>query len=182
MKWVGPAFVAVVAFVSCFGAGMGANVSAGNRRGARPLHYASDGNPATARFNDAGQRDVIRIVVAHGADPNAVDKSGVALLHRAVRGRCAGAVEELLLAGSDPRMKNRAGSTPLHLAVQDTRRGGSGRPESRAAQEEIVRILLAHGARVDDRDGRGQESLGHHRFIEIPLSPALSSSSTSSSP
>lgn len=123
--------------------GLGANVSAVNRRGAQPLHYACDGNPTGRHFHEARQREVIRILVEGGADPNAVDKSGVAPIHRAVRCRCAGAVEELLLAGADPRRTNRSGSTPLHLASRDTGRGGTGLPESRAAQQRIIEILRA---------------------------------------
>jgi hypothetical protein len=134
----------------------GANVSATNRRGAQPIHYASDGGPDADRSDGRDQIAVIATLVKHGADPNAIDSSGVAPIHRAVRCRCAGAVEALLTAGADPRLKNGSGSTPLHLAVQDTGRSGAGSPESRAAQIIIVRLLLAHGARVDDRDGRGR--------------------------
>jgi hypothetical protein len=134
----------------------GAKVSAANRRGAQPIHYASDGGPTAGRSNDRDQIDVIQALVKHGADPNAADKSGVAPIHRAVRCRCLGAVEALLAAGADSRLKNGSGSTPLHLAVLDTGRGGAGRPESRDAQIRIVRILLSHGARLDDRDARGK--------------------------
>src|SRR5256885_12225037 len=40
-------------------------------------------------------------------------------LHRAVRTRCAAAVQCLLRAGADPLMKNKPGSTAFHLAVQN---------------------------------------------------------------
>jgi hypothetical protein len=134
----------------------GAKVSAANRRGAQPIHYACDGGPTAGRSNDRDQGAVIQALVKHGADVNAVDKSGVAPIHRAVRCRCSGAVEALLASGADSRLRNGSGSTPLHLAVLDTGRGGSGRPESRDAQITIVRILLSHGARLDDRDARGK--------------------------
>jgi len=134
----------------------GANVSAANRRGAQPIHYASDGGPTAGRSNEQDQADVIRALVNHGADPNAVDKSGVAPIHRGVRCRCSSAVEALLANGADPRLRNGSGSSPLHLAVLDTGRGGSGLPESRDAQIQIIRVLLSHGARFDDRDYRGR--------------------------
>ena len=134
----------------------GANVSAANRRGAQPIHYASDGGPTAGRSNEQDQADVIRDLIHAGAEPNAPDKNGVAPIHRAVRCRCSAAVDALLDNGADPRLRNGSGSTPLHLAVLDTGRGGSGLPESRNAQIQIIQMLLTHGARVDDRDSRGK--------------------------
>jgi hypothetical protein len=49
-----------------------------------------------------------------------------------------------------------AGSTPLHLAVQTTGRGGSGSPHAREQQADIIRLLLERGAKATDRDGRGR--------------------------
>ena len=40
---------------------------------------------------------------------------------------------------------NKNGSTPMQLATKMTGRGGSGSPEAKAQQEEIVRILELHG-------------------------------------
>jgi ankyrin repeat protein len=136
--------------------GCGARVAAANRRGAQPLHYASEGNPTSGRSNDDDQAAVIRALVSHGADPNALDRSGVAPIHRAVRCRRPAALEALLAGGANPRLRNGSGSTPLHLAVLDTGRIGGGLPESREAQRRVIRILLAHGATPDDRDSRGR--------------------------
>lgn len=130
----------------------GADCRARNRRGAQPLHYAADAN----RVSPDAQADTIAYLIAAGADPNARDNSGVAPLHRAVRTRSTAAVRALLNGGADPRQRNDAGSTPLHLAVQTTGRGGSGSPEARDEQAAIVTLLLAKGARVKDRDGRGR--------------------------
>ena len=113
---------------------MGADVGARNRRGAQPLHYA-DAQAAT-----------VTCLIQAGADPNATDKSGVAPLHRAVRTRSAAAVQALLDGGADAGRTNKTGSTPMQLATWTTGRGGSGSPESRAQQEEIVRLLQRHGA------------------------------------
>src|SRR2546422_4558515 len=43
--------------------------------------------------------------------------------HRAVRTRSLAAVRALVDGGADSRRPNKAGSTPLHLAVQTTGRG-----------------------------------------------------------
>ena len=50
----------------------GANGRVKNRRGAEPLHYASDSNRSEPR----AQADVIEYLISIGADPSAVDKSG----------------------------------------------------------------------------------------------------------
>ena len=134
----------------------GANISARNRRGAAPLHYAADGVPESRNWNPQAQAETIALLINAGADPNALDKSGVAPLHRAVRQRCPAAVDSLLRNGAGVRLKNRSGSTPLHLAVQNTGRGGTGSPESKALQREIIEQLLKSGADIEDRDGRGK--------------------------
>lgn len=133
-----------------------ADVSAVNRRGAQPLHYAADGGPGARHWNPGAQGEMIALLIHHGADPNALDKSGVAPLHRAVRQRCLGAVEALLRNRSHVRLQNKGGSTPLHLAVQNTGRGGTGSPEAREMQRQIIIHLLEAGANPEDRDGKGK--------------------------
>ena len=125
---------------------IGADVRASNRRGAQPLHYAVDGVPGSGRWNPRAQAATISYLVEMGADPNATDRSGVTPLHRAVRTRCAAAVRALLDGGADPRRKNKNGSTPIKLATQHTGRGGSGSPDSKAQQAEILRLLEPYGA------------------------------------
>jgi hypothetical protein len=124
----------------------GADVGARNRRGAEPLHYAADGIPGSPTWSPGAQAATVTGLIEAGADPNATDKSGVTPLHRAVRNRCAAAVNALLDGGADARRQNKSGSTPMQLAIWTTGRGGSGSPESRAEQEEILRLLERHGA------------------------------------
>jgi hypothetical protein len=119
----------------------GADVGARNRRGAEPLHYAADGGPNRSTWDPAAQAATIACFIEAGANPNALDKSGVAPLHRAVRNRCAAAVRALLAGGADPHLANKSGSTPLALATQATGRGGSGSTEAKREQVEIVRLL-----------------------------------------
>jgi ankyrin repeat protein len=131
----------------------GARCRARNRRGAEPLHYAADAN----RWNPAAQAETIEYLLSIGADPNALDRSGVAPLHRAVRTRSLPAVRALVDGGANPKQRNKSGSTPMHLAVQTTGRGGSGSQEARQQQAGIVRLLLERGARPTDEDGHGKQ-------------------------
>src|SRR5262245_53786280 len=57
---------------------MGGDVRARNRRGAEPLHYAADGSPGSRFWNPTAQAATVTCLIQAGADPNALDKSGVA--------------------------------------------------------------------------------------------------------
>jgi hypothetical protein len=119
----------------------GADVRARNRRKDEPLHAAACGNPGSNFWNPAAQAATIVCLVEAGADPNAVNMDGATPLHKAVRTRCALAVRTLLDCGANPRLANKSGSTPMLLAHETTGRGGSGSPEAKAQQQEIVRML-----------------------------------------
>jgi hypothetical protein len=62
-------------------------------------------------------------------------------LHRAVRTRCAAAVEALLARGANPRLRNKGGSTPPDLAGLTTGRGGSGTAAAKEQQREILKLF-----------------------------------------
>jgi ankyrin repeat protein len=126
--------------------GMRADVRARNRRGAEPLHAAAVGMPGSRTWDPHAQAATIACLIEAGADPNAIDKSGVTPLHRAVRTRCGAAVKLLLDHGADVQRRNKSGSTPMLLAIENTGRGGAGSPEAKAQQQEIVRLLEEHGA------------------------------------
>jgi len=134
----------------------GADISARNRLGAQPLHYAMAGGPATPTWDPAKQSKCISFLISKGADPNSHSKHGAAPLHQAARHRCALAAATLLQCGANVRLKNLQGSTPLHLAVQNTGRGGSGSDEAKEQQKEIIELLLKHGARASDKDANGK--------------------------
>ena len=99
---------------------------------------------------------MIAYLIEQGADPDAIDMSGVAPLHRAVRTRSAEAVEALIENGANPRLRNKSGSTPLHLAVQNTGKSNSGSDAAKDEQRQIIALLLKHGASPADVDAKGR--------------------------
>jgi hypothetical protein len=119
----------------------GADVRAKNRRGAEPLHAAVIGEPDAASWDPVRQREIILFLIEAGADPDATATGGVTPLHRAVRNRCAAAVEVLLGAGADPRLPNDRGSTAADLATWTTGRGGTGSNAAKAEQRRILELL-----------------------------------------
>src|SRR5206468_4377297 len=115
-----------------------------------------DGSPGAEYWDPAAQREVVTYLIKAGADPNALDKSGVAPLHRAVRTRSSGAVSALIKNGADSTLINKSGSTPLHLAVQNTGRSDSGSDAAKDGQRRIISLLLEHGASPTDTDANGK--------------------------
>jgi len=51
---------------------------------------------------------------------------------------------------------NKSGSTPLHLAVQNTGKGNSGSAAAKEEQHRIIVLLLEHGASGTDLDAKGK--------------------------
>ena len=119
----------------------GAPLGAKNRRGSEPLHAAAFGSPGSANWDPRAQAATIVCLIEAGADPNAQNMDGATPLHRAVRTRCAGAVRTLLDHGADPMIRNKNGSTAMQLVLNNTGRSGSGSPEAKAQQQEILLLL-----------------------------------------
>jgi ankyrin repeat protein len=65
-------------------------------------------------------------------------------------------VSALIDHGANPRLMNKSGSTPLHLAVQNTGKGNSGSDAAKAEQRRIIALLQRHGARPTDVDAKGK--------------------------
>jgi len=119
----------------------GAKAASKNRLGASPLHYAASGNPESPRWDPGAQSEAIAVLLGAGADPNGTDNNGTTPLHRAIRTRCAAAVEALLMGGADPTIRTRNGSTPRRLASVSSGRGGSGSPNAKMQQVQILDLL-----------------------------------------
>ncbi len=139
----------------------------GNHRASGPVHYAADGQPNAPEWNEQQQVKTIQGLVAAGANRLAQDKNGATPLHRAVRTRCAAAVNCLLAAGGAGKMENKSGATPFHLAVQDTGRGGSGTAAAREAQRRIIREFLRCGLTpsLKGRTGKSVRASVRSRWI-----------------
>jgi hypothetical protein len=99
-------------------------------------HYVYTGDTALHVTAAAHAASIARKLIADGAEP----------LHRAVRTRCAAAVEALLRSGANAKLENKSGSTPRMLATMTTGRGGSGSIEAKAQRQEIVRFLRNYKA------------------------------------
>lgn len=85
----------------------GASVNAADQgRRYTPLHFAVQ----------KARADIVRVLLAHGADPNAQDVFGNTPLMEAVTSRSGGSeiVELLLEAGGDPQIENKHGVSPKH--------------------------------------------------------------------
>jgi hypothetical protein len=119
----------------------GADVRARNRRGAEPLHAATNGVPGSSGWDPRRQAAIIRYLIDVGADVDAEAAGGVTPLHRAVRNRCSAAVRALLAAGADPHRPNDSGSSAVSLARMTTGRGGTGTAAAKAEQAKIIGLL-----------------------------------------
>ena len=110
-----------------------------------PLHVAVGEGYICLGLRDTSRRRlrVAKVLLAGGADPNAVTEYGSMPLHTAVRHGNLPAVEVLLENGADPNAKTGGGVTPLHVAVKT----------------EVVKVLLAAGADPNAQDSDGDTPL-----------------------
>jgi ankyrin repeat protein len=76
-----------------------------------PLHSAAAGSHA----------EIVKLLLEHGADPNAAQDGGFTPLHSAAGNDDRESVEALLEAGADPSLANDEGKAPADLAGEETR-------------------------------------------------------------
>ncbi|WP_217505211.1 ankyrin repeat domain-containing protein [Streptomyces lunaelactis] len=110
-----------------------------DRMGRTAVHYAvADGDVAG-----------LRMLLAGGADPDAVDEAGWTPLHFAAQAQAPLAAEALLAAGASVDVADRHGNTALSKAVFNSRGEGA-----------TIRVLLEAGADPDRGNVHGVSPRG----------------------
>jgi hypothetical protein len=103
-----------------------------------------------------GYSELAALLLAHGADPNAVVYGGDTPLHCANRKNNASMVNLLVTHGAAIDGRNGDGDTPLVLAI-------------RCGNRDIIPVLLAHGAGVNAIDNHGWTPLHWASFVSSNL-------------
>jgi ankyrin repeat protein len=170
----------------------GANVNLADRTGMTPLYAAVDmhtmpssyGRPAPSPQMIDGSVDAARMLLAHGADPNARLKSpilkrvynagdnllgeGATAFMRAARGGDPTMMQILLDSGADPRLAQKNGNTPLMLSIRFLSSGGGLNPFEVNGQRavEAVNLSLKLGVDINAKNSRNDSAL--HLALEYP--------------
>lgn len=131
----------------------GANVSlADSKNGRAPITQA-------ARMH--GMTSMVRLLVEHGADPNAADAGQWPTLLHAVSFSDQSTVRVLLELGAKVNAPNGHGWTPLMSAVAN-------------GDVEMMELLMRHGARLNDRSRQGWTALSEaHHYGHFDLTERL---------
>ena len=159
----------------------GANPNVGDRAGMTPLYAAVDlhtmqfgfGRPNPSPTQVAASVDIVKALLAHGADPNARLSSrilkrvysggdgrlgkGATPYMRAARAGDVPLMKMLLAAGADPALAQENGNSPLLLAAGLGYRGAIGGTEAMAL--EAITFSLAQGADVNAVNAAGDSAL-----------------------
>jgi ankyrin repeat protein len=122
-----------------------------------------DGYTALFLFTNAGYTVPVKILLEAGANPNIPAKNGETALTNALRLGLTNIPAMLIFAGANVNVRTSMGgtiaeqSTPLIIA-------------SATGNMDLVKLLAAHGARVNDKDIRGRTALiwsKHRNYTEI---------------
>jgi hypothetical protein len=95
---------------------------------------------------DTGKDDVVKVLLAHGADKNAKDAYGQSLMMTAASNHRVEAMKQLIAAGADIDVPNEYGITPLAVAAEQ-------------GHLDEVNLLVAAHAKVNTPDNYGGTAL-----------------------
>lgn len=99
---------------NCVNAGL--NIHARDNGGWTSLHWVVD----MGMVGDGNERaEIVKFLLASGADIEATDNTGESVLWRAVSAGNDQLVQLLIDAGANPNKADNDGTTPLHLAISD---------------------------------------------------------------
>jgi ankyrin repeat protein len=129
---------------------LGAKLNITNQYSETPLHSASKFDI----YDIAGE--IVKLLIEHGADVNAVTISKQTPLHIAIISGHQKAAEILLDHGTDVNARNDGGDTPLHIAAYQK-------------NTEMMTLLLEHGADPDSRDWYGYKPSHYSPLPEYTL-------------
>jgi ankyrin repeat protein len=170
----------------------GADINLADRTGMTPLYAAVDmhtmpssyGRPAPSPQVIDGSVGAARMLLTHGADPNARLKSpilkrvynagdpllgeGATAFMRAARGGDPTMMQVLLDGGADPKLSQKNGNTPLMLSLRFLSSGGGQYSFEVNGQRalEAIHFSLNHGVDINAKNARGESA--PHLALEYP--------------
>ena len=121
-------------------------------------------SPAQVAIGSADSQVILPLLIKYKADLTIEDEQGRTLLHKASVTRDSNSTEILLENGSDINAKDNDEFTPLILAINDSvlpsEIDGDAKV-ARGGREDVVELLLQHGANPNLPDAAGNTALHH---------------------
>ncbi|GAA49286.1 ankyrin repeat domain-containing protein 6 [Clonorchis sinensis] len=133
-----------------------------------PNQVDQNGLPAIHKTTVLGHREILRLLIAFGADVNRVEPvRGNTCLHEAASRGFSRCVELLCHCRADPNLPNKANFLPLHLAAQ-------------YGHNQCARVLIYAGSELNAKNRFGDTALhtatryGHLALVRILLTTPIS--------
>lgn len=127
-----------------------------------PLVLPSGGT-ALHKATHRGHKEVAKLLLDRGADPNAMNENGSTPLHVAAEMGALEIAEMLVKRGSNVNAKDNMGRTVMHCAAE-------------GECEQLLRLLIEKGAHIDSLDFAGRTALhqaaegGRDKVVRLLLS------------